>query len=131
MKVNRFEDLEVWQKAMDLVDIIYDFTYKQQFNKDYALKEQIRRAVISIPSNIAEGFERGSNVEFIQFLFIAKGSSGEVRTQLQIALRQQYISKSEFDSAVKTSTGISAMIKSFINYLSKTPIKGEKYRYKS
>lgn len=131
MKVNRFEDLEVWQKAMDLVDIIYDFTYKQQFNKDYALKEQIRRAVISIPSNIAEGFERGSNVEFIQFLFIAKGSSGEVRTQLQIALSQQYISKSEFDSAVKTSTGISAMIKSFINYLSKTSIKGEKYRYKS
>jgi four helix bundle protein len=131
MKINRFEDLEVWQKAMDLVDIIYDFTYKQQFNKDYALKEQIRRAVISIPSNIAEGFERGSNVEFIQFLFIAKGSSGEVRTQLQIALRQQYISKSEFDSAVKTSTGISAMIKSFINYLSKTTIKGEKYRYKS
>jgi four helix bundle protein len=131
MHVNKFEDLEIWQKAMDLVDIIYDFTYKQQFNKDYALKEQIRRAVISISSNIAEGFERGSNTEFIQFLFIAKGSSGEVRTQLYIALRRGYISKSESDSAVKASTEISAMIKSLINYLSKTSIKGEKYRYKS
>ncbi|MFH0889004.1 MAG: four helix bundle protein [Planctomycetota bacterium] len=131
MHVNKFEDLEIWQKAVDLVDIIYDFTYKQQFNKDYALKEQIRRAVISISSNIAEGFERGSNTEFIQFLFIAKGSSGEVRTQLYIALRREYINKSESDSAVKTSTEISAMIKSLINYLSKTSIKGEKYRYKS
>ena len=128
--VKQFEDLEVWKKAMAFVDVIYDLTDKELFRKDFALKEQIRRAVISIPSNIAEGFERGSNTEFIQFLFVAKGSAGEVRTQARIAFNRRYIDKAEFESALKTVTEISSMLKSLINYLSTTSIKGEKYRYK-
>ncbi|MBI4834151.1 MAG: four helix bundle protein [Planctomycetes bacterium] len=128
--VKQFEDLEVWKKAMDFVDLIYDLSDKIPFAKDYALKEQIRRAVISVPSNISEGFERGSNTEFIQFLFIAKGSAGEVRTQLHIAYRRKYIGKEEFESVLKKGAEISGMIKSLINYLSKTSIRGEKYRYR-
>lgn len=130
MKVKQFEDLDVWKIARQFVNTVYDFTHKQKFSDDFSLREQIRRAVISIPSNIAEGFERGSNTEFIQFLFIAKGSAGEVRTQLYIALDRQYINKPEFESAQETVSRISAMIKSLINYLSKTPIKGEKFRSK-
>ncbi|MDI6732885.1 MAG: four helix bundle protein [Planctomycetota bacterium] len=131
MTVKQFEDLEVWQKGMELVDMVYDSTIKGAFSRDRALTEQIRRAVISIPSNIAEGFERGSNTEFIQFLFIAKGSSGEVRTQLRIALNRKYVDKPEFESALKVVTEISSMLKGLINYLSRTSIKGEKFRYKS
>jgi len=131
MGIKSFEDLEIWKKGMELVGVVYDLTSKGAFIKDFALKEQIRRAVISIPSNIAEGFERGSNTEFIQFLFIAKGSSGEVKTQLRIAFNRNYITKPELDSTVKLLIEISSMIKGLINYLSKTSIKGEKYRYKS
>ena len=128
MGIKRFEDLEVWQKSMSLVDKIYELTKKSTFSKDYNLRDQIRRAVISIPSNIAEGFERGSNKEFIQFLFVAKGSAAEVRTQLYIALRQNYIIQEQFDSATNLAINISVMLKRFIDYLTKSGIKGEKFR---
>ncbi|MDI6733431.1 MAG: four helix bundle protein [Planctomycetota bacterium] len=131
MGIKSLEDLNIWKKGMDLVDAIYDLTNKEPLRKDFALKEQIRRAVISVPSNIAEGFERGSNTEFIQFLFIAKGSCGEVKTQLHIMFNRNYINKTEFDATIKLASEISAMIKRLINYLSKSSIKGEKYRYKS
>ncbi|MBI4833704.1 MAG: four helix bundle protein [Planctomycetes bacterium] len=130
MGIKRFEDLEVWQKSMELVNKLYALTGKSSF-KDYSLRDQLRRAAVSIPSNIAEGFERGSNKEFIQFLFIAKGSASEARTQLYIALEQKYISKDDFTSAIELVTHISIMLKRFIDYLCKSSIKGEKFRLRN
>ena len=86
-----FEDIEAWQKARELTVEIYSISKKGPFGKDYALKNQIQRASIAVMSNIAEGFERGGNREFSQFLSIAKGSVGEVRSQLYIALDQEYL----------------------------------------
>ena len=80
--IYKFEDMEVWQNARSLTKKIYICSSNGKFSKDFGLRDQIRRASVSIMSNIAEGFERGSNKEFIQFLFIAKGSAGEVRSQL-------------------------------------------------
>jgi len=85
---NNFEDIEAWQKARQLTKRIYEITKKGALAKDYGLKDQIRRASVSIMSNIAEGFERGGNKEFIQFLSTAKGSSGEVRSQLYVIVDQ-------------------------------------------
>lgn len=89
VKVNTFEDLNVYKRARELTNRIYEVTKQNSFSKDYRLVDQIRRASISIMSNVAEGFERGTNKEFIQFLYISKGSSGEIRAQLTIAFDQQ------------------------------------------
>jgi four helix bundle protein len=97
MPVKQFEDLEVWRDARRLTQAIYRLTRAEKFSKDFALRDQIQRATISIMSNIAEGFERGGNQEFCQFLYIAKGSCGEVRSQLYIALDQSYVSRNELD----------------------------------
>ncbi|MDO8137782.1 MAG: four helix bundle protein [Candidatus Brocadiales bacterium] len=80
-KAEGFEDLVVWQKARELVKRVYELTKGKEFARDFSLVDQLRRASVSVLSNIAEGFERGSNVEFIQFLYVAKGSCGEVRAQ--------------------------------------------------
>lgn len=96
-KVERFEDLKVWQAARDAVTAVYQLSSTSSFSRDYALRDQIRRAAVSVPSNVAEGFSRHSNKEFIQFLFIAKGSAAEVQSQLYLALDQKYISQEEFD----------------------------------
>jgi four helix bundle protein len=92
MNIKKFEDLEIWQLSRQLTGQVYNVTKDSSFSKDIGLVNQIRRASVSIMPNIAEGFERGSNKEFIQFLYIAKGSSGELRSQLYIALDQDYIS---------------------------------------
>lgn len=86
LAIKYFEDLEVWKEARRLTNRIYRMTQDAKFSKDFGLRDQIQRAVVSIMSNIAEGFERGGNQEFIQFLYIAKGSCGEVRSQLYVAL---------------------------------------------
>lgn len=106
-KVEKFEDLLVWQERMNLAEIIY----KQMNNcKDYGLKDQIQRAVVSIPSNIAEGFDRQSNKEFIRYLYIAKGSTSEVRTQLYICQRLNYLSEKEVNSLIENTKKISSML---------------------
>ena len=87
-----FEDIEAWQKGRELVKEVYGVSARGEFSKEFGLKDQIRRASISIISNIAEGFERGGDREFIQFLSIAKGSVGEVKAQLYVALDQGYVS---------------------------------------
>jgi len=97
MKINKFEDLESWQKSRDIVNSIYEISNKSSFSKDFALRDQIRRAAISIMSNISEGFSREADKEFIQFLFIAKGSAAEIQTQLYLALDQKYITQGEFN----------------------------------
>ena len=115
--VERFEDLEVWQKARDVVNTVYQASSAGTFSRDYALRDQIRRAVVSIPSNIAEGFSRHSNKEFIQFLFISKGSVAEVQSQLYAALDQDYISQEAFDSTYERLEVVAKQLSRFITYL--------------
>lgn len=116
-KIERFEDIVAWQKGMELCDGIYAITSKESFAKDYALKDQIRKSAISIPSNISEGFERESNNQFIYFLVIAKASAGELRTQLYIAKNQNYISSAEFEKLKEQCLSVSKLISGFVSYL--------------
>jgi four helix bundle protein len=128
MPVKQFEDLEVWRDARRLTQAIYRLTRAEKFSKDFALRDQIQRATISIMSNIAEGFERGGNQEFCQFLYIAKGSCGEVRSQLYIALDQSYVSRNELDQLTDSYKRLSSMISNFIAYLKNSGMKGEKFK---
>jgi len=125
-KIEQFEDIEAWQKARELTSRIYNVSNAGAFARDFGLRDQIRRASVSIMSNIAEGFERGSNKEFIQFLFIAKGSAGEVRSQLYVALDQGYIKKDTFASLSQQTSEISRMISGLASYLSQSEMKGAK-----
>ena len=134
MAVKYFEDLEVWKEARRLIKEIYAATQDARFSKDFGLRDQIRRAAVSVMSNIAEGFERGGNQEFIQFLYIAKGSCGEVRSQLYVALDQGYLSRDQFDQMLNSFKRISGMLSSLIDYLKGSLMKGEKFKkrpYKS
>ena len=125
-----FEELPVWQKARELVNYVYSLTMKDRFSKDFSLVDQIRRASASVMSNIAEGFERGSNTEFMQFLYISKGSAGETRTQLYIALDQEYISKEEFKIGFDLCRDVSGQLSGLIDYLKGSNLKGEKFNIK-
>lgn len=128
MPVRYFEDLEVWRESRRLTDQIYSITKDAKFSKDFSLKEQIRKATVSILSNIAEGFERGGNREFIQFLYIAKGSCGEVRAQLYVALDQRYLTRERFDELIRSFKRLSVMISNLIDYLKNSHMKGEKFK---
>jgi four helix bundle protein len=132
--VRYFEDLEVWKEARRLSNEVYLATRDARFSKDFGLRDQIQRAVVSIMSNIAEGFERGGNQEFIQFLYIAKGSCGEVRAQLYVALDQGYITHEAFDEMSNSFKRVSGMLAGLIDYLKASRLRGEKYKkpaYKS
>lgn len=110
MKVDRFEDLIAWQKARRLTKEIYRLTGKEQFKKDFGLREQIQRASVSIMSNLAEGFERGSKQEFHQYVVISKSSCAEVRSQLYVALDVGYIAQEEFDHTNSLAMEVSRII---------------------
>ena len=124
----QFEDLDVWQKAREITRLIYQISSDPMFAKDFGLKDQIRRSSVSILSNISEGFERGGNKEFIQFLSYAKGSCGELRAQLYVTLDQQYIDKDDFKNISDKALDLSRMISGFIKYLRNSPLKGNKYK---
>ena len=126
-KGKRFEELVVYQRTRALVKEVYALTRRPAFAKDWDLADQIRRAAVSIMSNIAEGFERGSNVEFVQFLYIAKGSCGEVRAQLTVAMDQGYVTEAECERLSDTCRVISGMLSSFINYLKGARLQGPKF----
>jgi four helix bundle protein len=119
-KFNSFEEISSWQNARLFNKRIYEITEKEIFKKDYDLTKQIRRASISISSNIAEGFERNTDKEFIYFRYIAKASSGEVRSQLYLALDLNYISEVEFNELFESISDISKLISGFIKYLNKS-----------
>jgi len=119
MKISRFEELNIWKLSLKITKEIYDLTAKREFSRDFSLRDQIRRAIISVSSNIVEGFEKNNNNEFIRFLKISKGSAGETRNQLYIALAVSYISKQEFDKVNKELEELTSQIGSFINYLEK------------
>jgi|YNPBryulayer2012_1023412.scaffolds.fasta_scaffold05891_2 four helix bundle protein len=124
IKILKFEDLEIWQLALKITKYIYDLTSKKEFSKDFELKNQVRSSVISISSNIVEGFEKNNNNEFIRFLKISKGSCGEVRNQLYIALTVQYITKDEFNKANEMLLELASKIGKFISYLETQRQKG-------
>jgi len=115
--VKAFEDIEVWQKSIDLAVLIYKLTMEEPLSKDYSLKDQIRRASTSVSNNIAEGFEYGNNKQFARFLRIAKGSLGEVRSQIVVLKRLNYISKEDYQSVYNECKSISKQLYSLINYL--------------
>ena len=127
-KIKKFEDLEVWKETRELCKIVYSLTNKPVFSKDFDLVRQIRKSSGSIMDNIAEGFERDGKKEFIQFLSIAKGSAGEVRSQSYRAFDQNYISKEEFNELYEKANSISKMLSGFINYLKNSELKGIKYK---
>ena len=116
MAVKYFEDLDVWKEARRLTQQVYGATEDSRFSRDFGLRDQIRPAAVSIMSNIAEGFERGGNQEFIQFLYIAKGSCGEVRSQLYVALDQEYVGRKLFDQMFNSLKRLSGMISNLIDY---------------
>jgi four helix bundle protein len=115
LKVQRFEELEAWQIARELANQMYKITKQESVCRDFGFVDQIRRAAISIMNNIAEGFERGSNRDFVKFLFIARGSAGEVRSLLYLGLDQGYLTNSEFsecrDLCIRSGQIIWALIK--------------------
>ncbi|MFN4217945.1 MAG: four helix bundle protein [Candidatus Bipolaricaulia bacterium] len=116
-KIERFEEIKAWQLARDLVKMVYSFTDKTPFHKDSSLSNQIQRAAVSIMSNIAEGFGRGSTREFMNFLHIARGSCAEVRSLLYIALDLGYLDKEEFTRASQQAEETSKAISGFVRYL--------------
>ncbi len=134
MSGKQFEDLEIWKSARGLTSNIYALSNNNAFSKDYGLRDQIRRASVSIMSNIAEGYERGGNQELIQFLSIAKGSCGEVRCQLYVALDQRYVDEKECEGLIDSFKKLSIMINNFMEYLKGSKYKGSKFKkpvYKS
>ena len=112
--MNYYTDLIVWQKSMDLVVIVYQLVKHLPKEETYALSDQMRRAVVSIPSNIAEGQQRNSPKEFKNFLNIARGSNGELETQLQICVRLNFLNEDQIKPAMELCSEISKMLSSFI-----------------
>jgi four helix bundle protein len=127
MQLKNFEDFEIWKEARGLSQEIYTLSTTPKFSKDFALRDQMRRAAVSIMSNIAEGFERGGNQEFIQFLYIAKGSCGELRCQTYIALDQEYIDQTKAENLLVILKRLSIMIKHLIDHLKRSALRGPKY----
>ncbi|MDQ3394996.1 MAG: four helix bundle protein [Bacteroidota bacterium] len=125
--IHKFEDLDCWKKGRTLCSKIHKCTLNIGFSKDFSLKDQITRASGSVMDNIAEGFERGGNKEFIQFLFIAKASCAEVKSQLYRALDRSYINEKEFQDNYIIAAEVSRLIKGLILYLNNSSKKGFKY----
>jgi len=115
--IEKFEEIEVWKVSMELSSDIYKFTNTELFSKDFGLKDQIRRSAVSIPSNISEGYERDSKNQFVYFLVIAKGSCGELRTQLKIARMLNYINEEEYITINDKCVSVSKQLAGFISYL--------------
>ena len=119
-RIERFEDIQAWQRARELVRSIYQVTNEGDFAKDYSLKEQIKRASISAMSNIAEGYARQTDKEFTHFLYIALGSVAEVQSQLYIAQDLKYISKEDFNKIYELGSETARLTNGFIKYLKGT-----------
>lgn len=127
MKVERFEDLEIWKDARELCKIVYDITSLALFNIDFRFRDQIRASAGSIVDNIAEGFDRGGNKEFYQFLSVAKGSCGEVRSQSYRAFDCKYITEKQLNDLLECTDKISRKISSLMQHLKTSQLKGPKY----
>jgi len=126
--IKRFEEIKAWQKARVLNSRVGDIIDKGQFKRNFRLIDQIEGSAGSIMDNIAEGFERSGNKEFIQFLYVAKGSCGEFRSQLYRAIDRKYINQQEFEELYKLAVEIIVMIQKLIDYLEQSELKGTKYK---
>jgi four helix bundle protein len=126
--IRQFEDIEAWQKARLLVKFVYDLSRAGEFSRDYVLRGQIRRAAVSVMSNIAEGFERSGNKEFLRFLAMAKGSCGEVRSQLYVARDLGYADGKPFEVASQKAMEVSRMISGMMKHLRQSRLRGDKYK---
>ena len=115
--IKHFEDIEAWKTARQLTILIYRFTEQGSFTKDFGLKDQIRRAVVSVMSNIAEGFESQTQAQFVRFLGHAKASAGEAISQLYVALDIRYLTKKQFEQAFELSDKVIRQIQRFMAYL--------------
>lgn len=129
--VTSFEGLAVWKNARSLAKEVYVSTQESGFKTDFALRDQLRRAAVSIVSNIAEGFERSGNPEFIRFLYMAKGSAGEVRAQLYLALDLGYLPAARFQVLTDRALSISKQLSALIKYLERTEVGKRSERIKN
>ena len=125
--IKRFEELIAWQEARRLAAKIYALCRKGALSKDFGMRDQIQRAAVSVGSNIAEGFERSGNKELSNFLWIAKGSAGEVASQLYTILDADYIDRDEFQDAYDCARKCSYLIFQFLNSLKTSAMKGKRY----
>jgi four helix bundle protein len=117
MKIKCFEEIESWQEARKLACTLYALSDSERFKRDFGLSDQLRRAAVSVMSNIAEGFDSGSNLEFIRFLGYSRRSASEVQSHLYVALDQKYIDEVQFREAYKQSEKTRRFITAFIRYL--------------
>ncbi len=125
--ITRFEDVEGWKKARDLAREVYLVGNSGLFAKDYGLRDQIRRAVTSVMANVAEGFGRGGNKEFIQFLGHARGSCAEVKSYLYVALDARFLERSDFDRLYQLASEAEALISGLMKYLQGADMRGRKF----
>lgn len=126
--ITRFEDIEAWQLGRELKRAIYAVSKQGEFAKDFPLRDQIRRAAISVTANIAEGFERGGNREFVQFLSISKGSCGELQDHLYTAVDEAYLTQADFQRLYDQAAGVGSKVGAFMKYLQATEIRGQKFQ---
>jgi len=127
-RIEQFEDIDAWKKARELAQAVYEVTPVGEFARDFGLRDQIRRAAVSVMSNIAEGFERSGDKEFRQFLSLAKGSAGEVKAQLYVALDARFLSQEQFDQLYSLATETGRLIGGFMRYLTDSGYKGSKFK---
>jgi four helix bundle protein len=127
-KIERFEDIDAWKKARELTKIIYEVTAQGKIAADFSLKDQLRRASVSIMANIAEGFEREGNKEFRQFLAMAKGSVGEVKALLFVSLDAGLTSSDQFQRIMGLADEASRLLAGFLRYLKASDKKGSKFQ---
>lgn len=121
--ITRFEEIEAWKTARQLTNLIYTLGNQAGFNRDFGLRDQIRHASVSVMSNIAEGFESRTDIQFINYLGMAKASAGEARAQLYVALDQNYIAEEQFKDAYALAETCARQIAKFIAYLESNPRK--------
>ncbi len=124
-KIRNFEDLQSWQKAREMAGIVYELTRRESFSKDFALRDQIQRAAGSVMHNIAEGFEWGSDPEFVRFFKMARRSAGEVQSELYLALDCRYITPDELKACYALATEVKKMINGLMTYLRRPAAKSE------
>ena len=124
----KFEEIECWKRARELTRRIYEITSKPAFARDFGLKDQIRRASVSVMSNIAEGYDRSGTAEFVQFLATAKGSAAEVRCQLYVAADQGYIPEDSFVELNALASETGSMVGGLMKYLRASGYKGTKFK---
>jgi four helix bundle protein len=127
MNVKKFEDLEIWQGARELSKVVYDITCQGTFSTDYKFRDQIRAAAGSSMDNIAEGFDRGGNKEFSQFLSITRGSTAEVRSQSYRAFDNKYITEEKLNELLERTDSLSRKTFNLMQHLKNSDIKGIKY----